>query len=117
MSPAAPKLETVELFEDEHIVPRGSARSTWHVRTGRVWVRAREVPGARLQQLDPAPGCVWRCRIEVELAPGTELLLTQSVPLLAKKGPLEYLERGQAAGRRVRRTHHRVGSGGKLEPE
>jgi len=114
-TPPASRLQTVELFEDEHIVARGSARSTWHVRVNDGWVRARELPGARLQRLEQGPGSVWKCRIELELTPGTELLLTQSVPLVARKTPLAHLESGPGAGRQIREIRHRVGRDGRLE--
>ena len=115
--PAETKLETVELHEDEHIVPRGSARSTWHVKVKDAWVRAPDVPGARVTQLDPAPGSVWRRRIELELAAGTALLLTESSPLFTYKTPLAHLQHGPAAERRVRRLPHHVGKGGRVQSD
>lgn len=115
--PAAPKLETVELFEEEQIVLRGSSRTSWFVRRGSDWIRARELPGAHVERLDTLPGSVWRCRIELSLERATSLMLVKSSPIESQLSPLEHLERGPGAGRRVRRTYHRVGRDGCVEED
>ena len=112
-------LESIELDDGEVVVARGTRAISWWVRKGDGWINARGWPGAKVEQLPPGPGTVWQCRLELELPLGTVLMRVESRPVpLARKDPLDYLEREtRRARRKVTRTYFKVGSRGALLPE
>ena len=113
--------EEVELTDGEVVVARGTRAVTWWVRSGDAWINARGWPGAKVEQLEPGPGTVWQCRLDLELPRGTLLMRVESRPLAtARVDPFAYLEREAVrARRRVLRTYFKVGRRGALlrEPE
>jgi hypothetical protein len=115
VDPKAGPLETIELVDEEHVVPRGSAETIWFVDLGARWVAAAQTPGARVFSVDPGPGTVWERRVELQLPRGTRLLRVRSSPNFLTRTPLEHLERGAGSGRRIQRSWLRVGPGGRLD--
>lgn len=109
----------VELESRESIAERGTVKVAWLARSGDAWVRAGELSGAVVEQLEPGAGTIWRVRIEIELAPGSRLMRVESRPALPERlGALDYLAREvRQPRRRVRRTTFRVGRRGELERE
>lgn len=111
---SAPPTESVELYEEEHVVARGSATTYWLVRDRDAWTPAGRMPGARVEEIPPGPGVVWTRRVQLTLPRGALLQCVRSAPQLVGKSPLAYLESKPFSSRRVRRTLHRVGRGGVL---
>jgi hypothetical protein len=101
-------------MEDEHIVPHGSAETTWWVRVNESWAAAATL--GEVTSLDPGPGTVWRRRVELRLAGGTRLLRVESRPLIQHKTPLEFLARQPTTARKLRRVEFVVGRGGEPVP-
>ena len=112
-----PPKERVELYEEEHVVPRGFATAHWLVRDGDVWTPAVRIAGAQVEDITGGPGVVWRRRIQLALSRGAELECVRSAPLTVGKSPLAYLESKPFSSRRVTRKRFRVGRGGELVPE
>jgi len=108
--------EPVELVDGEHVVARGSAKTTWFVRQGEGWVRAAEWGGAELERRASGPGTVWEQAIRLSLPEGTELLRVESRPVLPPtRDPLSYLENDVCTTpRATRRIVFRVLRGGRL---
>ncbi len=113
--PTAP-LSTVEVIDEERIVPRGTAQVNWFVRLNDAWVHVSTFPGARSERLEAGAGTVWQSRTEIELPRGARLMRVESRPnSYASESPLEYLTRGAPAkSRKVRRTYYFVGRTGDL---
>lgn len=109
----------VELESGESIAERGTVKIAWLVRQGDAWVRAGELSGAVVEQLEPGAGTVWRHRIELSLVPGTRLMRVESRPAkVQRRSALDYLAReARKPPRQVRRTTYRVGRRGELERE
>ncbi len=109
----------VELESSESIAERGTVKVAWLVRVNDAWVRAGELPGAVVEQLEPGAGTVWRHRVQLALAPGTRLMRVESRPApVERRSALDYLAReARQPRRRVRRTTFHVGRRGELERE
>lgn len=109
----------VELESSESIAERGTRKVAWLVRVADAWVRAGELSGATVEQLEPRAGTIWCSRIEILLAPGTRLMRVESRPApLERKSALDYLAQEiRQPRRRVQRTLYRVGRRGELERE
>jgi hypothetical protein len=104
------------LLEDaEYIVPHGAKETVWFVRVRDAWVAARAVEGATVSAIDAGPGVVWRQSIELSLLPGARFMRVDSAPQVERRTPLEYLARGPASGRSVRRSLFRLNRSGSLE--
>ena len=110
------KLEQIQLFDDERIVPHGAQRTTWFVRQGEAWIKAAEWPGATTERRDSGPGTVWERAVTVTLPLGAELMRVETKPLPpANKDPMSYLRtETKRQPRATRRTYYRVGPGGRL---
>ncbi|HET7539890.1 MAG TPA: hypothetical protein VFK05_08460 [Polyangiaceae bacterium] len=114
--PPSPPLETVEVIDEERIVPRGTAQVNWFVRLNDAWVHVSTFPGARSERLEAGAGTVWQSRTEIELPRGARLLRVESRPSgYGSESPLEYLTRGAPSkSRKVRRNYFSVGRSGEL---
>lgn len=109
------RAESVELIDEERIVPYGAARTTWLVRQGDGWVTAAKWPGATTESRDAGPGTVWERAVKLELARGTELMRVESRPRPeAPKDLFAYFGKKGAHPRTTRRTHYRVVAGGRV---
>jgi len=114
-SPSPPQ-QTVEVIDEERIVPRGTAQVNWFVRLNDAWVHVSAWPGAHSERLDAGAGTVWQSRTEIQVPRGTRLMRVESRPNdYARESPLDYLTRGAPSkSRRVRRTYYAVGRAGDL---
>lgn len=114
-SPSPPQ-QTVEVIDEERIVPRGTAQVNWFVRLNDAWVHVSAWPGARSERLDAGAGTVWQSRTEIQVPRGARLLRVESRPNdYARESPLDYLTRGAPSkSRRVRRNYYLVGRSGDL---
>jgi len=112
----SPPQETVEVIDEERIVPRGTAQVNWFVRFNDAWVHVSAWPGARSERLDAGAGTVWQSRTEIEVPRGTRMMRVESRPSdYARESPLDYLTRGAPSkSRRVRRNYYVVGRSGDL---
>ncbi|HEX2669228.1 MAG TPA: hypothetical protein VHM25_00070 [Polyangiaceae bacterium] len=114
-SPSPPQ-ETVEVIDEERIVPRGTAQVNWFVRLNDAWVHVSTWPGAQSERLDAGAGTVWQSRTEIQVPRGARLMRVESRPNdYARESPLDYLTRGAPSkSRRVRRNYYVVGRAGNL---
>jgi hypothetical protein len=114
--PPSPPLSTVEVIDEERIVPRGTAQVNWFVRLNDAWVHVSTFPGARSERLEAGAGTVWQSRTEIELPRGARLLRVESRPnSYGHESPLDYLTRGAPSkSRKVRRSYYLVGRSGDL---
>ena len=114
----SPPQETVEIIDEERIVPRGTAQVNWFVRLNDAWVHVATWPGARSERLDAGAGTVWQSRTEIQVPRGARLMRVESRPSdYARESPLDYLTRGAPSkSRRVRRNYYVVGRSGNLVP-
>ena len=114
-SPSPPQ-QTVEVIDEERIVPRGTAQVNWFVRLNDAWVHVSAWPGARSERLDAGAGTVWQSRTEIQVPRGARLLRVESRPNdYARESPLDYLTRGAPSkSRRLRRNYYVVGRAGDL---
>lgn len=109
--------ESIELIDEERVVPYGAARTTWLVRQGDGWVSAAEWPGATTEAREAGPGTVWVRAVKLVLARGTELIRVESRPRReAPKDPFSYLGKRGNHPRTTRRTLYRVEVGGRVRP-
>jgi hypothetical protein len=113
-APTFTDLVQVALIEEEQIVPRGSAGTTWWVRVNDAWAAAGSLPDAVITDLEAGPGTVWRRQVELSLPRGTRLLKVESAPLVQQRTPLEYLARKPTSARKVRKSEFWLGPGGRL---
>lgn len=113
-----PSDESVEVIDEERIVPHGTLEITWFIRKNDGWVHVSEWPGASVERLSAGAGTVWQNRTTLPAARGARLMRVESQPGEAPvQSPLEYLTRGAIKPkRRVRRSYFEVGSGGSLKP-
>ncbi|HYQ41342.1 MAG TPA: hypothetical protein VER11_05230 [Polyangiaceae bacterium] len=111
-----PPQESVEVIDEERIVPRGTAQVNWFVRLNDAWVHVSEWPGARSERLEAGAGTVWQSRTEIQVPRGARLMRVESRPRsYARESPLEYLTRGAPSkSRKVRRNYYVVGRLGAL---
>jgi len=111
-----PPQESVEVIDEERIVPRGTAQVNWFVRLNDAWVHVSEWPGARSERLEAGAGTVWQSRTEIQVPRGARLMRVESRPRsYARESPLEYLTRGAPSkSRKVRRNYYVVGRLGDL---
>lgn len=109
------KLWRIELEDAEHIVRHGSTEIVWFVRVSGRWVSAAELPGAEVQRNEAGPGTVWRRLVALRLPSGTRLMRVESAPRRIQGTPLDFLVRGQASSRRVRRCEYEVAEPGVLK--
>lgn len=100
--------QRISVIEDERVVPRGSATTYWFVRVHDGWVRAGNLPEARVETVEPGPSVIWQQRVDLELPRGTLLMQVRSAPHVVAKSPLDYLSAGTRRKRRTVRTVHRV---------
>ena len=114
-SPPPPQ-ETVEVVDEERIVPRGTAQVNWFVRLNDAWVHVSTWPGANSERLDAGAGTVWQSRTQIQVPRGARLMRVESRPNdYARESPLDYLTRGAPSkSRRVRRNYYVVGRSGDL---
>jgi len=114
-SPPPPQ-ETVEIIDEERIVPRGTAQVNWFVRLNDAWVHVSTWPGANSERLDAGAGTVWQSRTQIQVPRGARLMRVESRPNdYARESPLDYLTRGAPSkSRRVRRNYYVVGRSGDL---
>jgi len=109
--------ESIELIDEERIVPYGAARTTWLVRQGEGWIRAAVWPGATTEARDAGPGTVWERAVKLVVARGTELMRVESRPRPeAPKDLFAYFGKKSAHPRTTRRTLYRVEAGGRVRP-
>jgi hypothetical protein len=110
---------SIELFEEEFVVARGTAEVHWFVRKNDAWVHCASYPGASSTQLDATPGTVYRRRVELELPRGTRLMRVESRPQrAARKSAVEHLLRPRTSvERETRRSYFSVGARGALVNE
>ena len=119
MNEAGGRLVLVELVDEETIVPRGTRKVVWYVRTGDAWTHPGDLPDATRVALEPRPGTIWMSSTEVKVQPGTRLMRVESDPSQdPARDPLDYL-RGEIRGarRRTRRSYYRVTERGDRRPE
>ena len=114
--PPSPPQETLELIDEERIVPRGTAQVNWFVRLNDAWVHVSAWPGARSERLDAGAGTVWQSRTEIQVPRGARLMRVESRPSgYARESPLDYLTRGAPSkSRKLRRNYYVVGRSGEL---
>lgn len=114
--PPLPPQETVEVIDEERIVPRGTAQVNWFVRLNDAWVHVSAWPGARSERLDAGAGTVWQSRTEIQVPRGARLMRVESRPSgYARESPLDYLTRGAPSkSRKLRRNYYLVGRSGDL---
>jgi len=114
--PPSPPQESVELVDEERIVPRGTAQVNWFVRLNDAWVHVSAWPGARSERLDAGAGTVWQSRTEIQVPRGARLMRVESRPNgYVRESPLEYLTRGAPGkSRKLRRNYYLVGRSGDL---
>jgi hypothetical protein len=111
----APTVE-VEVVEGEHVVPRGTARTSWYYRRGDGWERVGQARGAVTTSRDIAPGTIWEHAVTLHLAVGTELRRVDESPGPPPRlDPLAYLKQGTKAPRyAIKSRHYRVARDGRL---
>ena len=113
----APRTELVELVDETSVVARGNVDRVWFVKLRDAWVRARHVPGARVELLSRAPGIVVRARVTVELPRDALVECRESRPAVSRQSTLEHLTAARrTAPRRHTTKRYRVARGGRLEP-
>jgi hypothetical protein len=111
------RTESIELIDDERIVPYGAARTTWLVRQGEGWIAAAQWPGASTESRNAGPGTVWERAVKLALPRGTELMRVESRPRPeAPKDLFAYFGKKGAHPRTTRRTRYRVEAGGRVRP-
>jgi hypothetical protein len=111
------ELETVTLTEEEVVLTRGAGIVTWLVSHNDGWVRAGSHPRASSEMLDRGSGVVWRTRIKLELARGTELQRIEIRPDVRPRSALEHLEAGSRGAPRAKKIRrYQVGPRGELVP-
>jgi hypothetical protein len=107
--------ELVVLVNEEFVGERGSVKVAWLVKYNDGFVAAAELPGARSERLDAGPRVVWRTRIDVELARGTEVVRVETRPGAARGSTLDHLTGGARPTRpRILRTRFVVAARGEL---
>jgi hypothetical protein len=113
----APPDESVDVVDEERIVPHGTLEITWFVRKNDDWQHVSEWPGASVERLSAGAGTVWQNRTELRVPRGTRLMRVESQPRQARpQSPLDYLTRGASQlPRRVRRSYFTVGPNGALK--
>jgi hypothetical protein len=111
-----PPREVVQVTETEEVVPYGTARTSWYVRTDGRWQKVAEFPGATLETLDRGAGTVWARRVLLELPAGTELLAVRTAPRRGeRRDPFAYLrQEARGTARKAVKTRYRVERGGAL---
>jgi hypothetical protein len=110
--------ETVELVEEEFVLPGGSGKVSWFVRLNDGWVRAPSHPSARSEALEKRSGTVWRTRVTLELPRGHALTRVETKPLPTQKSALEHLTGGTRGPKlKTLRRSYVVGPGGALCPK
>lgn len=108
---------TIEVFESEIVVPRGTRRTHWQILVRDAWIAVSDHPTARIQQLDSGPGTVWERRIELDVDSGTRLERLTSSPAPQNADPLAYLERDRPRAKWQKQRHeYHVGPKGQLFP-
>lgn len=108
---------TIEVFESEIVIPRGTRRVRWQILVNDDWIGVSEHPTARIQHVDSGPGTVWERRIELDVESGTLLERLTSSPATQKADPLAYLERDRPRAKwQKQRSEYRVGPKGELFP-
>ncbi len=108
---------SVQVFENERVVARGTSRTTWFVRRDDDWVNVTQWPGAVAEAQSAGPGTVWERAVRIAVPAGTELLRVETTPRAdARQDPMKYL-RGTSKGRPTasRRTTFHVKRDGSLE--
>jgi hypothetical protein len=110
---------TIELFESEVVIARGTRRTSWRVRVADAWISVNEHPTARVENVEAGPGTVWERRVELDLESGTRLERVEASPAPERaEEPLSYLK--QARPRRAWRSQkreYRVGPRGELQAQ
>lgn len=111
-----PPQESVDVIDEERIVPRGTAQVNWFVRFNDAWVHVSDWPGARSERLEAGAGTVWQSRTEIQVPRGVRLMRVESRPSgYTRESPLDYLTRGAPSkSRKVRRNYYVVGRSGNL---
>src|SRR3954447_137121 len=112
--PPSPPQESVELVDEERIVPRGTAQVNWFVRLNDAWVHVSAWPGARSERLNAGAGTGWPSRTEIEVPRAARMMRVESRPSsYARESPLDYLTRGAPSkSRKLRRNYYFVGRQG-----
>lgn len=104
-------------MDETSVAARGNVERVWFVKLRDVWVRAKQVPGARVELLSRAPGVIVRARVTLELPRDALVECRESRPAESRKSTLEHLT---AASRTPPRRHitkrYRVARGGTLSP-
>ena len=110
---------SIELFEEEFVVARGTGEVHWFVRQNDAWLHCSSYPGARCTRLDAPAGTVYRTRVELEVPAQTRLMRVESRPgRPARKTTLEHLMRPATnTPRETRRSYYAVGARGDLKAE
>ncbi len=109
----------VELFEEEFVVARGTAQVHWFVRLNDGWVHCASYDGARATQLDTGAGVVYRTRVDLDLALGTELMRVESRPERPqRRSAVEHLLQPRTSQpRKTVRRYFVVARGGRLQAQ
>jgi len=97
----------VHLVDEATVVARGERVRVWFLPIGDGWVRAKDHPGAQLEEAraerrDPScpPGTIWQREIELLLPAGTPLLSRVTTPLIEDLAPLDYMTKDRRGMRR-----------------
>jgi hypothetical protein len=107
--------ERVVLVAEEFVGERGSVKVSWLVKFNDGFVGAAELPGARSERLDAGPRVVWRARIELYLARGTEVVRVETRPAAERGSTFAHLTGAARPARpRLLRTRFIVGARGEL---
>lgn len=116
--PGSARLEQVALIEEEVVMPGGASKVSWFVRHHDGWVRARSHPSAKSERLERGSGVVWRTRVTLELARGSEVVRVEARPAPRQKSALEHLTSGaRGAAQKTLRRLYLVGPNGELVAE
>ena len=116
--PDAAPLEHVAVIEEEVVMSGGACTVSWFVRLHDGWVRAQSHPSAKGERLERGSGVVWRTRVTLELARGSELVRVEARPAPRHKSALDHLTSGaRGASRKTLRRLYRVGPNGELLAE
>ena len=107
---------SIELFEEEYVVPRGTAEVHWFVRFNDAWIHCASYPGAAATRLESGAHVVYRTRVDLEVPLETRLMRVESRPkLMARRSTLEHLMKPKhSIERQTFRTYYRVARGGRL---
>jgi hypothetical protein len=114
----APPEESVDVVDEERIVPHGTLEVTWFIRKNDAWLHVSQWPGAVVERLSAGAGTVWQNRTQLCAPRGARFMRVASRPgEPPTQNALEYLTRGALKPpRRVRRSYYQLGSGGALLP-